>query len=106
MILPAAALTIWLLGSYAALIKLARYRKKRLLTCPDSGTIALVDIQEVPPADKRAAGVFFLKVKNCQLWPERRECKRECLPRCTETWGSYAFNVASVAPYEKHGTKQ
>lgn len=40
MLLPAAAPAIWFLFCLTALIKLARYRKRRLLRCPETGGVA------------------------------------------------------------------
>lgn len=105
MLLPAAAPAIWFLFCLTALIKLARYRKRRLLRCPETGGVAIVDIEETSLTDQDG-GRSYLRVRNCRLWPERRHCGRGCLTRCTLSWGSYGFDLASLKPFEDHNSKQ
>ena len=101
MLLPAAAPAIWFLFCLTALIKLARYRKRRLLRCPETGGVAIVDIDEQLWADQTVPR-SHLRVKNCRLWPERKDCGRGCLTRCTLSWESYGFDLASLRPFEDH----
>ena len=105
MLLPAAAPAIWFLFCLTALIKLARYRKRRLLRCPETGGVAIVDIDEQLWADQTVPR-SHLRVKNCRLWPERGSCGRGCLIRSSQTWGSYGFDLASLRPFEDHDSQQ
>lgn len=105
MLLPAAAPAIWFLFCLTAIIKLARYRKRRLLRCPETGGVAIVDIKEMLSADKTGSRPH-LRVKNCQLWPERGSCGRGCLIRCSQTWGSYGFDMATLRPFDGHELKR
>jgi hypothetical protein len=56
-----------------------RYRKKRVLRCPETKTLAEVDIDAPRAAFSSAFGKPLLKVKNCSLWPKRKGCDEECL---------------------------
>lgn len=103
MLLPAAAPAIWFLFCLTALIKLARYRKRKLVRCPESGAISLVDIKEETPRPDEITARPLLRVKKCSLWPERIDCARGCLNACSTTYGSWRFDLASLAPFENHG---
>ena len=102
---PAAAPAIWLVLTLVTLIKLARYRKRKLLRCPETDGVAIVDIEEMLSADQ-TNGKCYLRVKNCQLWPERGSCGRGCLIRCSQTWGGYAFDLAALRPFNVHELKR
>ncbi len=105
MLMPAAGPLIWLFLSFMALLKLVRYRNRRLLRCPETGGVAIVDIEETL-SERGAAGRPHLRVKTCQLWPEKKDCGRGCLSRCSGSWGSYEFDLASLRPFEEHEPKQ
>lgn len=105
LLMPAAAPVIWLLISLTALKKLARYHTRRLLRCPETGGVAIVDVDESLSVDT-AGSRPQLRVKNCRLWPERMRCGRGCLSRCRETWGSHGFDLASLRPLEEHEMKR
>lgn len=56
-----------------------RYRKKRVLSCPETGGLAEVDIHAPRAAFTSLLGQPRLRVKNCILWPERKGCGESCL---------------------------
>ena len=56
-----------------------RYRKKRILRCPESGGLAEVDIDAARAAFFSAFGKPLLRIKNCTLWPRRKGCGEGCL---------------------------
>lgn len=56
-----------------------RYRKKKVLKCPESGALAEVDINAPRAAISSLFGNPLLKVKNCTLWPKRKGCREHCL---------------------------
>lgn len=105
MLMAGAAPTIWLVLAISAYIKLGRYRTTRLVRCPESRGVSLVDIEETTSADPTGARPH-LRVKNCGLWPERGSCGRGCLIRCSQTWGNYGFDLASLRPLGEHELKQ
>jgi len=93
---PATAAIVWIIASWAAFATLARYRRRRLLRCPESGAVAIADIEE-----KRAPGRdgARLSVTNCQLWPERADCGRGCLVRSAQARGIHGFDLAALRPF-------
>jgi len=56
-----------------------RYRNKRVMTCPETGGLAEVDIDSRRAALTSAIGRPLLKVKNCTLWPKKKGCDEDCL---------------------------
>ena len=98
-----AAPAIWIIVAFMALIKLERYRKRKLVRCPESGAVGLVDIKEETPGPDEIAARPLLRVKNCSLWPERIDCASGCLNACSMTYGSWRFDLASLAHFENHG---
>jgi hypothetical protein len=61
------------------LVDFLRFRPKRQLWCPETGTNAEVRV------DARLAAVTapfrrpLLRVRSCSLWPERNGCEQTCL---------------------------
>lgn len=103
MLLPTAAPAIWFLFCLTALIKLNRYCTRKLVRCPESGAIGLVDIKEEIPGPDEITARPLLRVKNCSLWPERIDCASGCLNACSATYGSWRFDLASLATFKNHG---
>ncbi len=56
-----------------------RFRAKRSLRCPETGREAEVGIDAGRAALTSAFGRALLRVKNCSLWPERKECAQDCV---------------------------
>ncbi len=56
-----------------------RYRNKRVMTCPETGGLAEVDIDSRRAALTSAIGRPILRIKNCTLWPKRKGCDEECI---------------------------
>lgn len=56
-----------------------RYRNSRLLRCPETGGKAEVGIDASRAAFTSAFGRPLLRVKMCSLWPERAQCRQDCL---------------------------
>lgn len=72
------------LGALFVLLPLAvhtfqRYRYKRVLKCPETGTPAEVDIDAPRAAASSAFGKPLLRVRNCSLWPKRKGCAQDCV---------------------------
>lgn len=56
-----------------------RYRVSKVLRCPETGKEAEVGIDASRAALTSAVGHPLLRVKNCSLWPERKDCGQDCL---------------------------
>ena len=56
-----------------------RYRNKRVKICPETGSLAEVDIDSCRAAFFSAFGRPLLRVKNCTLWPKKKGCGEDCL---------------------------
>jgi hypothetical protein len=56
-----------------------RYRNKRVMTCPETGGLAEVDINSRRAALTSAIGRPLLRIKNCTLWPKKKGCDEECI---------------------------
>ena len=56
-----------------------RFRSPRLLSCPETGGRANVGVDASRAALTSAFGRPLLRVKSCSLWPEKEQCKQDCL---------------------------
>jgi hypothetical protein len=56
-----------------------RYHRKRVLRCPETGMLVEVDINARRAALSSLFGKPLLKVKDCTLWPWKRDCNQSCL---------------------------
>jgi hypothetical protein len=56
-----------------------RFRDTRALRCPETGGKVEVGIDASRAAFTSAFGRPFLRVKSCSLWPEKEQCKQDCL---------------------------
>lgn len=99
MIAPAIIPGIWVFLTIMALVKVGSYYRQRLLRCPDSGTVTLVELTESSNDSPGKHAVTSYQVKNCQLWPGKKNCSRECLSRCSEYPGLFGFNLVALRPF-------
>ena len=68
--------------AYAAVQFLTRYirlRGQRVITCPESGEPAGVELAAGRAAVTAIAGESSLRLRDCSRWPERAGCGQECL---------------------------
>jgi hypothetical protein len=56
-----------------------RYRGTRLITCPETGCAAAVEVDKKHAASTSALGETELRLSSCSRWPEREGCGQECL---------------------------
>lgn len=56
-----------------------RYRDSRLITCPDTGEAAIVEVDAVHAALTSALGAPDIRLSNCWRWPINENCGQECL---------------------------
>jgi hypothetical protein len=97
-------ITLWIVGLAAAgtvlffiAWSLWPLRNARLMRCPESGSIAYVEVREVWEPGKTAA---TRTVTRCDLWPLRKPCDRGCLRRYDETAPGRRVNVNALRPFE------
>jgi hypothetical protein len=56
-----------------------RYRDSRIITCPDNGEAAIVEVDAIHAALTSALGQPDIRLQNCGRWPLRQNCGQECL---------------------------
>ncbi len=56
-----------------------RYRNKRVMTCPETGSPAEINIDAQRAAFSSAFGRPLLKIKNGTLWPKKKGCDEDCI---------------------------
>jgi hypothetical protein len=56
-----------------------KYRGTRVITCPETGCPAAVEVDAAKAAITSVAGKAELTLKRCSRWPEREDCGQECL---------------------------
>ena len=64
---------LWVLPAYRA------YRRRRVVTCPETGKATGVFVDAARAARSAWMGPLDLRLKNCTRWPERGDCGQECL---------------------------
>lgn len=62
-----------------ALHTLFRYRPRKSVRCPETGTEAQVRVDAPHAALTSTIGRLDLRVRNCSLWAERMGCARTCV---------------------------
>ncbi|MGE5217572.1 MAG: hypothetical protein ACM3SP_11280 [Chloroflexota bacterium] len=56
-----------------------RYRKGRIITCPETRGLAEVQLDARRAALTTVFGKPLLAVKNCSLWPKKKGCDEACV---------------------------
>lgn len=67
---------------YRAAMAFQVYRKlrgRRLLTCPETGEVELVELAACAAAFQTLLDEPGLRVRNCSRWPMRNGCGQDCL---------------------------
>jgi hypothetical protein len=77
---------ILVLGTFFVLIPVAsdsyrRFRRRRVVTCPETNTIAEILIDARHAACSSLVGDPRLRIKDCARWPRRQDCAQDCLVR-------------------------
>jgi hypothetical protein len=57
----------------------SRFRRPRLVRCPETGLTAEVAIDARHAAFTAVPGPPDLRVTGCSLWPEREDCAQRCV---------------------------
>lgn len=63
----------WVLPSWRA------YRRRSVVTCPETGAATGVHVDAGRVARSAWLGPLDLRLKSCTRWPERSGCGQECL---------------------------
>lgn len=73
-----AAAVVYLVGRTAVRTYL-KYRGTRVITCPETGRAAAVEVDAATAAEKALLGGHDVHLRSCSRWPERQDCGQECL---------------------------
>jgi hypothetical protein len=57
----------------------ARYRKPRIVRCPETGVTAEIQVDARHAAATAVPGPPELRVADCSQWPDRKGCDQACL---------------------------
>jgi hypothetical protein len=63
----------WVLPAWRA------YRRRIVVTCPETGAATGVRVDAARAARSAWLGPLDLRLRSCTRWPERAGCGRECL---------------------------
>jgi hypothetical protein len=69
----------------------------RMMRCPETGSVTFV---RVAPAAGRVGNASAVTVRQCDLWPKRKDCAQECLVRYGETAPGLRGNLNALRPFE------
>jgi len=56
-----------------------RFRRKRVVTCPDNGQLAEIQLDACRAGRGALVGAPNIRLKDCTRWPARKGCAGECL---------------------------
>lgn len=68
-----------------------------IMRCPETGAITLVRIAPAAGGEGLAREVT---VRQCDLWPERKDCAQGCLVRYCEATPGFRVNLNALRPFE------
>ncbi len=63
------------------LIEFVQFRGRRQVFCPETGGVAIIRIDALHAAVSSAVADPDLRVINCSRWPDRQDCRQECVLR-------------------------
>ena len=70
----------------------------RLVRCPETGGLGLVDVE---PAFGRGAQAQMHRVQRCDLWPRRQKCAQGCLARHAQSGVRYGIDLKALRPLQR-----
>jgi hypothetical protein len=56
-----------------------RFRGKKMVTCPETGAPAEIELNASHAAATSATGIPEAEVIQCSRWPERHYCAQDCV---------------------------
>jgi hypothetical protein len=63
----------WLVSAYS------QYRGTKLVTCPETGRPAIVEVDALHASLTSTVGLPDIRLENCSRWPLKEQCGQECL---------------------------
>jgi hypothetical protein len=63
----------WLVRAYS------RYRGTKIVTCPETGRPAIVEVDALHASLTSTVGLPDIRLENCWRWPLKEQCGQECL---------------------------
>lgn len=63
----------WLVRAYS------RFRGTRIVTCPETGRPAIVEVDALHASLTSTVGLPDIQLENCWRWPLKEQCGQECL---------------------------
>ena len=63
----------WLVPVYS------RYRGTKIVTCPETGRPAIVEVDALHASMTSTVGLPDIRLENCSRWPLNNQCGQECL---------------------------
>lgn len=63
----------WLVRAYS------RYRGTKIVTCPETGRPAIVEVDALHALLTSTVGLPDIRLENCWRWPLKEQCGQECL---------------------------
>ena len=63
----------WLVRAYS------RYRGSKIVTCPETGRPAIVEVDALHASLTSTVGLPDIRLKTCSRWPVNEQCGQECL---------------------------
>jgi hypothetical protein len=73
------------------------FSRARMMRCPETGSVTFV---RVTPAAGGAGNASEVTVRQCDLWPKRKDCAQGCLARYQETTPGWRGNLNALRPIE------
>ena len=58
----------------------SRYRGTKLVTCPETGRPAFVELDALHASMTSTVGFPDIRLESCSRWPLKQQCGQECLP--------------------------
>jgi hypothetical protein len=80
----------------AALVLIWFASRGRLVRCPETGGLGLVDVEP-----RRGSQAPAYRIRRCDLWPGRKGCAQGCLARQAETCGRYGVDLKVLHPLQR-----
>ncbi len=82
----------------AALILVWFVSRGRLVRCPETGGLGLVEVNPAPEREEHAPA---RRIRRCDLWPQRQDCAQGCLARHAQATAPYGVDLEALRPIQE-----